>query len=603
MGRRPEVWALCLCGLCLLNAAFAEPWARNLKDGLEVKVDNQTYVVQGEWTVLITIDEPRPAAELANFIQQLRVEISRQTMMARWMPHWQSRLDAVEDQCQNPRRWWLRGRTRQRRGVIDGVGDALHYLFGTATDDEVADIHQAVEKLAQNQGRLIHQFSDFTTIVNHTYDEIQASRDQLDLLSIALYNLSAVVDDRVRSLMECVYQQEARANIEEVLYQLERLGDRYVQAHEAWLHRKENLEAGRLTENILPPLVLQDILDSAAGHASQPVTPLQWYYEHLTVVPIWTESYLVYRTQLPVVMPQAWHHVELHAWPVPVDEWQATLILPESVLRNTETGDLDTSPDCFGARPRVCRRGLITHAASYPCLTRLLASSPSYDPACAIELARRMPLDVVHPRGQNRYTLITNGTELALRCTGRIERTTRLPAGVYQLTLESPCTLHGTNWTLPSTFRRSLHLPLTNRKPGLSLNFSFVDIFQDQLRYDSFRANISALGAVDRPQIPLGQFLSDSSLLPQNSASFVRLSHLSWLLVLVVAVVGIVFWRRRQRQQRTLPPWAPVPLEDLKSVDTAASLKPASTLFRFAAPGPSTVPAQAAEPLMPVEAQ
>ena len=240
-----------------------------------MKVDNQTYVVQGEWTVLITIDEPRPAAELANFIQQLRVEISRQTMMARWMPHWQSRLDAVEDQCQNPRRWWLRGRTRQRRGVIDGVGDALHYLFGTATDDVVADIHQAVEKLAQNQGRLIHQFSDFTTIVNHTYDEIQANRDQLDLLSIALYNLSAVVDDRVRSLMERVYQQEARANIEEVLYQLERLGDRYVQAHEAWLHRKENLEAGRLTENILPPLVLQDILDSAAGHASQPVTPLQ----------------------------------------------------------------------------------------------------------------------------------------------------------------------------------------------------------------------------------------------------------------------------------------------------------------------------------------
>ena len=71
----------------ILNAAFAEPWARNLKDGLEVKVDNQTYVVQGEWTVLITIDEPRPAPELANFIQQLRIEISRQTMMAQWMPH------------------------------------------------------------------------------------------------------------------------------------------------------------------------------------------------------------------------------------------------------------------------------------------------------------------------------------------------------------------------------------------------------------------------------------------------------------------------------------------------------------------------------------
>ena len=205
--------------------------------------------------------------------------------------------------------------------------------------------------------------------MNHSYDEIQANYNQLNLLCIALYNLSTVVDDRIRLLMERVYQAEARANIEEVLYQLEHLGDWYVQVHEAWLHRKENLEAGCLTENILPPLVLQDILVFAVGHASQPVTQLQWYYEHLTVVPIWTESYLVYQMQLPMVMPQAWHHVELHAWPVPVNEWQATLILPMSVLRDTDTSDLDTSPNCFGACPHVCQHGLITHATSYPCLT------------------------------------------------------------------------------------------------------------------------------------------------------------------------------------------------------------------------------------------
>ena len=159
--------------------------------------------------------------------------------------------------------------------------------------------------------------------------------------------------------------------------------------------------------------------------------------------------------------------------------------------------------------------------------------------------------------------------------------------------------MHPASYQLDPT---SLHLPLTNRQPGLSLNFSFVDIFQD-LRYESFWANISALGAVDCQQIHLGRFLSNSLLLPQNSASLVHLSHLSWLLVFVVPVVGVVVWRRHQRQQLTMSPLAPVPLEDLKRVDTEASPKPAFTLFRFAVPVSSTIPAQAAEPLMPAEAQ
>ena len=77
-------------------------------------------------------------------------------------------------------------------------------------------------------------------------------------------------------------------------------------------------------------------------------------------------------------------------------------------------------PQCFGVRPRVCRRGLINHAGIHPCVTWLLAETPTYDPKCVIVIEKRLPLDRVFPVEQNQYILVTDGAELALRCAGHI---------------------------------------------------------------------------------------------------------------------------------------------------------------------------------------
>jgi len=47
----------------------------------------------------------------------------------------------------NPRQWWRTEQSpvhirRGRRGLVDAVGHAFKFLFGTATDDEVEDIKQ-----------------------------------------------------------------------------------------------------------------------------------------------------------------------------------------------------------------------------------------------------------------------------------------------------------------------------------------------------------------------------------------------------------------------------------------------------------------------------
>ena len=54
-----------------------------------------------------------------------------------------------------------------------------------------------------------------------------------------------------------------RVNFEVLISQMEDVSRTYVCSHEAWLHRRKNMELGKLSESLLPPQVLCEILSSA----------------------------------------------------------------------------------------------------------------------------------------------------------------------------------------------------------------------------------------------------------------------------------------------------------------------------------------------------
>ncbi len=73
---------------------------------------------------------------------------------------------------------------RVRRGLINVIGHGLKELFGPATESDVSDnMKQMVRELADQQGRIVSHLDKFTTIINHTYDEIQINREHLNLLT------------------------------------------------------------------------------------------------------------------------------------------------------------------------------------------------------------------------------------------------------------------------------------------------------------------------------------------------------------------------------------------------------------------------------------
>ncbi len=579
-----KAWALGCFGLSLLLlAAGADTWAQPLPDGLDVKVDENCRVIAGEWTILVIIDEPAPPPELIPLINGLEEAVQKHNLLDPYTPNWIIRLRAARDAVSSPRRWWRASapslrRTRKPRGLFDAVGHGFKFLFGTSTEDEVDDIRRVVSTLAAKQSRLFSVMDQFTTIINHTYDEIQTNRNQINLLSTGLQQLSRNLGDQMTHALHRIRVQEARTDVEVLLTQIEDATRRYITAHEAFIHRKENLEAGRLTENILPPDVLQSLLGRADNENAQFVSPIQWYYENSVVIPIWTDTHLIYRTRLPLVDPIAWHHVTVQKWPVPMKEWQATVILPDEVLRDTRTGELDVSPTCFGQRPRVCRRGLINRPNVHPCVARLLGKEPAYDPSCIVSMQRRLPVDVVYPQVFNTYILITGGTDLVLRCEGRAERSTTLQAGAYRLELEYPCSLHGDNWNLSPTFQRSINVTLDQRELPFEINTTFADWFKNSTDYDPLILDLGKMDDVDRKQIAFGDFLPQADMIPDWSGSN-HTWHVIWPILVMIAVgVALFVWRRNRR--RNYKPPTEIELEAATGPSTS-SITPA--IFKFLA--------------------
>lgn len=597
MGPTPaEAWTLCLCGLlCLsLTVLVDSTWITNLPDGLDLETDEDVYVVAGQWSVLITIDPPRPSTQyIAYLLQFERTLMDKKGELGTipWLPSWMQRLKMLYKQCFTPRRWWRVSSEqskellyRPRRGLIDVVGEGMKFLFGSATSRDIDQIRRLVANLTATQQRILTQVEQFTTIINHTYDEIQVNRDQINIISQNLHNLSAWAYDALQGMNARIKLMDFRIQVEFLLAQFEDVGRRYISSHEAWLHRKENLEAGRLTENLLPPTVLQGILAKSAEPTGRAISPLHWYYANIMITPILVgEDRLIYHTVLPLVLSTEWHYTEIRRWPAPMNDYQATLVLPDTILRDTETGDITISPRCYGTQPRVCRRGLITRADKHPCLTRLLASRPSYDHECAVIIEKRFPLDTVHPIAYDDYILITDGTQLALRCADAAENIVTVAAGVYRITLPFPCNLYGTEWTLKSTFQRTLNLTLRTQEANVHVNITIADLFNEKYELDPFRLNLTQMNAVDRRQLKVSDLVLFGDTLKKAGKN--PLWHNFWLLTLGGLAVGVVYGRRLYRRRHPAKPAeTKIELHALETKLEAATPPRTDEIFEFKAP-------------------
>lgn len=144
----------------------------------------------------------------------------------------------------------LNTETRSRRGIIDGGGKVLKWLFGVATSNDLETINAEMNSLSQSNRKIVHIIEKQATLVNESLTEsrmnaemIASLNKKMELLGLAFQQLSS------RGAQPLEYLQEIDVFIDSMTHALE------------WLHQRvQDLDSGfillgafRLPPQIFPP--------------------------------------------------------------------------------------------------------------------------------------------------------------------------------------------------------------------------------------------------------------------------------------------------------------------------------------------------------------
>lgn len=79
--------------------------------------------------------------------------------------------------------------SRKKRGIVDGGGKVLSWLFGIATNEELEKVNHRVNQLSTESTMIAHALEDHTSLINETMWEIHANAESLFKLSTTLSTL------------------------------------------------------------------------------------------------------------------------------------------------------------------------------------------------------------------------------------------------------------------------------------------------------------------------------------------------------------------------------------------------------------------------------
>ena len=441
-----------------------------LPDGLLMTKVNELRVQSAEWTVLVVIDQPNLDPSLLSTInevmKQARVATAKELITTMQNRAWLGRLRALKaymfDHQQSAN---ITPKRRLRRGWLDFVGQIGHTLFGLATDSSVRDCRQLVAHTQRYQKVIVHQVNELTTVLNHTQSAVAFAQEHVN--QIGDFITDSLVPKLNRALSKLnytntkLYRLEKAFFFERIVTSLEQVTTSYIRAVRRYVRQKASLEVGRLTEDILSPYQLKEVLQQATSTTTYPVEPIQWYYEHTHVYPVWGKDTLIYRVKLPLVDGRTYTRYNIVTWPVPynVSGYSIRLNVGQTdVGLSTTNGDIFHPVGCTGYQPMVCRTGPLYHSHRWGCPRTVIAGEIRHSKSCPVILNQGMNVTQITEVSYGEYVIVTWGEDLHVRCQGGSGNRHRLVPGTYLVTVPPQCVMMGEGYTLTGLIERVGHV-------------------------------------------------------------------------------------------------------------------------------------------------
>jgi hypothetical protein len=340
---------LTFCVLAVTAAAAdMNPLAiTNLPDGIAISGGQQLRQITATWNIYVTLQPPPFPTQLSDQLHGLQQQLD--SLLA---------FDDVHDDIQaltvRKRRLLALIDTqheRVKRGLIDIGGTILHGLFGVATNDQLKRFELALESVSASSNDIRHTQMALATIVNQTTTNVK----ELAVHQNHILNQQAAFTIAVQQLATASSNQSKRIRRIEVLTDLDRFMDvievavkQHVAQVQLYHKQRAEMEAGRLTRDLLPQHHLEDILAQASA-SHDVIHTVEWYYQYLLILPIWQATgSLVYTVEIPLIAPHPYLLYTITSLLVPLanNSYTAIVHLQDAYTLDTISGNSFISSHC-----------------------------------------------------------------------------------------------------------------------------------------------------------------------------------------------------------------------------------------------------------------
>ena len=534
-----------------------------LPDGISISGSEPLRQIVASWDIYVTLEPPPFPTDLARRVEDIDTLLNSimqlQTVGVNIdLQPFKLRRDRLR-QILRPRE---RQHSRVRRGLLDIGGTLLHHLFGVATDSQLVRFRAAMEELKGRQDDIAHAYGNLATVVNQTRAYVR----QLALQQQHLHGQVVRLDTAILALSRAVQANSRKLHRVALMTDLDRYFDvldlaaqHYLDQVTLFNRQRSGLERAHLTRALLPEDQLEEILQKAAAQ-HKVVDALAWYYQFITVSPLWRKSdSLLYKIELPLMAPRPYLLYNLMSHPVPLNgsDYSVIVKLEHSYALDTVSGNLFVPHKCIGHGPTLCLTGPEFGPSRMQCARGLLTNRPDLVNSCRVNLQHLDTDPIVSTIDLNQYAIATHGTSLSVRCPGVPELQVSLSRGTYNVTCLRPCTLAGEGFTITCVDR--LYLSKRFAMPVVRVTTHFN--FSTTVHIDAVESVVPQVRSVNTQ--PLLDLPVDTLLHPVSPIKFTPppVSSTPSLLTIInliclaifVGVLSLFYMRWRCRHHRRQP--------------------------------------------------
>ena len=548
-------WAICLGAiLCLLHKADTSDLFK--EDGVLVNSQGEARTVSAVWQLVVLATPPaRPPVDA--WIASIHDCVDKLTA-SRWFDnvnHWDRKLEIIQARVnQEPEVTQSVSLSRRKRGLLNIVGSAASWLFGTVSQEQLDSVRDTLATNSLRSKALQHNQDQMLTVMNKTRHFQIRLAQHITVVERLVRAAQMEAEEMDETLSDVLLLVKIRIAVEEVESVVRTFTEQKAQHHRDMMQ----LERGMLTEDLLPRGVLSAVLSRVRAAGWEPL-PMHWYYQFTRVLPVWgREETVAFSVGLQTTGTDRFEIYELRYLPVIFDAEHLRTVIGEprvAVGAHTRTNFYPTT--CMGEFPTVCLPSVEFTKES--CEAALVVGADPKSCTIGIKKIGEESATILAPTEGSAEVVIAphkTNIEVITRCIGKPQTYTTVSFPMI-LTIPEACYFEGEGWMLKgmAVHQETLNVQVLVPEVNLPrLNISWPSTLHPKLK--------EQLGGLSELHIPVMSF---TNIVPVPRELRIQ-KHLSTFMYTLIAVAGVLlvgmimyvscrcrtFWRRRRQQSQTL---------------------------------------------------